>query len=363
MKIAFAQEFLVKLGGAERVLKNLTDIYPEAPIFTLFYDEKKVGHVFPKNKIQGLLLQKEYRLLLKNQKLLLPYITTAIEQLDFSGYDTVVTGNTALMHGVITNLQTRHVCYCHSPARYLWDYYYAYKKEQHLQGLKNIISTKILHSLRQWDKVAASRVDTWVANSHNVQKRILKYFRKPSVVIYPPVDVHYYKMCKSHENYFLIVSTLTPYKRIDLAIKLFNRIGRKLIIIGEGSQREYLEGIAHKNIEFLGFQSDEMVREYMMHCRAFLFLGEDDFGIAPVEAMACGKPVIAYGRGGALETVIPHKTGELFEEPSIDGLEKGIARFFLNEKHYSSLFIRKHALQFDSTVFQEKMKKLITKTK
>ena len=359
MKVALAQEFLVKLGGAERVLKSLSDLFPDAPIFTLFYDEKAVGKVFPKEKIRGLPLQKMYNRLGRKQKILLPFLTTAIEKLDFHEYDLVISSNTALMHGIITDIGTKHICYCHSPARYLWDYYHSYKREQRLTGIKNKLATKFLHDLRIWDRTAVSRVDTWVANSRNVQKRILKYFRKPSYLIYPPVDVHRFQIGKTHENYFLIVSTLTSYKQIDLAIRLFNRLGRKLIIIGEGSQKEYLESIAEDNIEFLGYQSDQMVAEYMKHARAFLFLGEDDFGIAPVEAMACGKPVIAYGKGGALETVIPHKTGELFTDQSVDGLEKAMVQFFLHEKDYSPLSLRKHALQFDQKVFQENMKKLV----
>jgi glycosyltransferase involved in cell wall biosynthesis len=359
MKVALAQEFLVKLGGAERVLKSLSDLFPEAPIFTLFYDEKAVGKVFPKGKIRGLPLQKMYDRVGKKQKFLLPFMATAIEKLDFHEYDLVISSNTALMHGIVTDTGTKHICYCHSPARYLWDYYHQYKKEQHLTGLQDKLATKLLHDLRMWDRTAVSRVDTWIANSRNVQKRILKYYRKPSYLIYPPVDVHRFQMGKTHENYFLIVSTLTSYKRIDLAIQLFNRLGRKLVIIGEGSQREYLESIAENNIEFLGYQSDQMVTEYMKHARAFLFLGEDDFGIAPVEAMACGKPIIAYGKGGALETVIPHVTGELFSDQSVDGLEKAMVQFFLHEKNYSPLAIRKHALQFDQKVFQENMKKLV----
>ncbi len=363
MKVALAQEFLVKLGGAERVLKALTQLYPAADIFTLFYDEQQVGSVFSKEKIKGLPLQKKYQIFGKRQKFLLPYLTTAIEQLDFKQYDLVISSNTALMHGLVPDLRTRHICYCHSPARYLWDYYHSYKKEQKLKGLKNIFATSLLHDIRQWDRAAVSRVDTWVANSKNVQKRILKYYRKPSVLLYPPVDVQRFALNNSHENYFLIVSTLTTYKRIDLAVKLFNRLGRKLIIIGDGPQRSALENIAEDNIEFLGFQSDEMVREYMMHARAFLFLGEDDFGIAPVEAMACGKPVIAFGRGGALETILPRETGELFSEQTVESLEQAMVRYFFHEKEYDGARIRKHALQFDQRVFLERFDRLVNNQK
>lgn len=358
MKIAFIQEFLVKLGGAERVLKTLSDLYPEAPIFTLFYQEEKVGKVFPKEKIQGLPLQKLYKLT-KRQRLLLPLLPSSIESLDFSGYDVVISSNTAIAHNIVTNLSTKHICYCHSPVRYVWDYYHQYKKENRIQGFKDILATKLIHQMRIWDKGGVDRVDHWIANSHNVQKRIYKYYGESSTLIYPPVDTERFSLSPTHENYFLIVSTLTSYKRIDLAIRLFNRIGRKLVIIGDGEARESLESIAGDTIEFLGYQSDTMIQEYMMHCRGLIFPGEDDFGIVPVEAMACGKPVIAFAKGGSLETVIEGITGEFFEEPTPESMEQALVRFFLHEKNYDSLKIREHAMKFDKKIFEEKMKKLI----
>lgn len=359
MKVALAHDFLVKLGGAERVLKVFADLFPEAPIFTLFYDEKAVGSTFPRERIRGLPLQKMYTLSGRRQRFMLPLMDFGVERLDMAGYDLILSSNTALIHGIVPTMHQKHICYCHSPARYIWDYYHPYKREARLDGLTGTIITRYLHSLRMWDRAAAGRVDTWIANSKNVQKRIRKYFRSPSQLLYPPIDVKRFSVHRNHENYFLIVSTLTTFKRLDIAIELFNRIGRKLVIIGDGPERERLEQISEKNIEFLGFQSDAMVKEYMEHCRAFLFLSDDDFGIAPVEAMSCGKPVIAFARGGALETVFPGVTGELFKDQNPESLEAGLVRFFLHEKNYDASMIRSHAEQFDQQVFIEKIQEIV----
>ncbi len=368
MKIALAHEMLVKLGGAERVLKELSDLYPKAPIYTLFHDAKKTDEWFSarggsvlggKNKkIHPSKLQKWFKLGIR-PKFLLTHMPKAVESFNFSNFDVVISSSSAFMHGIKTNSHTKHICYCHSPMRYAWDYTHEYTKN-HSKLMQFLIANK-LNKIRQWDFLTSDRPDIIIANSRHVQKRIQKYWKKDSIVVYPPVDVKRFTPQKNHEDYFLIVSALTPFKKIDLAIHTFNKIGRKLIIIGEGAQRKYLESIAKDNIEFFGYKDDHVTRDYIENCRAFIFPGEEDFGITPVEAMSAGKPVLAYGVGGVTESVQAGISGEFFYKPTSDSLEDGLARLLANEKSYNPATIRSIAEQFDQSVFAEKMKKVIGK--
>lgn len=357
MKVAIAHEMLIKLGGAERVLKTLADLYPKAPLYTLLHDAKKTDSWFKDKKIHPSYLQNLYKLGIK-PKFLLSKMPKAVEQFDFSNYDVVISSSSAFAHGIKTGKNTKHICYCHSPMRYAWDYTHEYTKK-YSKFMQFLISEQ-LKGIRQWDYMAAGRPDVLIANSKHVQKRIQKYWRRDSQVIYPPVDVKRFTPTRHHEDYFLIVSALTPFKQIDLAIHTFNKIKRKLVIIGDGAQRSYLQSIAKDNIEFLGYKDDHTVRDYIENCRAFIFPGEEDFGITPVEAMAAGKPVLAYGVGGVLETVQAGISGEFFYHQSPQSLEDGLARLLANESNYNVQQIRSIAKQFDQSVFIEKMKKIIS---
>ncbi len=361
MKVALIHDFLLKLGGAERVLKVLADLYPKAPIFTLLYDEKKMSKVFPSERVRTSFLQKYPYLIRKKHKFLSYKMPRAIEEMNLEEFDLVISSSSAFSHGVLTSIKTKHVCYCHSPMRYAWDWTNEYKDENELKGLKAFAYSPLIKYLREWDKIAADRPGKYIANSLNVKNRIKKYYGMDSEIIYPPVDIDRFRAKKGNANYFLIVSTLTPYKKIDLAIQLFNKIGRKLVIIGDGSQRKYLENIAADNIDFLGFKNDNTVKEYMENCRAFIFPGEDDFGITPVEAMACGKPVLAYAKGGATETVISGKTGEFFFEANVESMEDGLARLMYNEIHYKPMTIRKHARNFSKERFEKEIQSFLRK--
>lgn len=352
-KIALAHDFILKLGGAERVLKVFSEMFPEAPIFCLLHDEKITA--FPREKLIPSFLQKLPAFLRRKNKLLLPFFPTATETLDFSEYDIVLSSSNSFMHGLISGSKSKHYCYCHSPMRYVWDWKNEYLAENKLFGLKKHLAEKLLAKTRLWDQAAADRVDLYIANSVTVQKRIKKYYRQNAKVIYPPVDTDRFRPTRNHENYFLIVSTLTPYKRIDLAIQVFNKLERKLLIIGDGPQRAELEKQAGTNIEFLGFKADAVVTEYLQSCRALIFPGEDDFGITPVEAMACGKPVLCYGQGGAVETVIAGKTGEHFTAANEYSFEQGLARLLLNESLYDHEEIAAHAQQFNQTRFKREI--------
>jgi len=357
MKIALVHEMLVKLGGAERVVRKLLDMYPKSPIYTLIHDKKKTDEWFENTNVHPSYLQRYYGAV-KSPKWLLPKMAGAIEQFDFQKFDAVISSSSAFAHGIKTG-EVKHICYCHSPMRYAWDYTHQYTRKKSF--FMKLTTAKLLTGVRVWDYMASERPDRIVANSKHVQKRIEKYWRKKADVIYPPVNTKAFTATGDHEDYFLIVSALTPFKRIDLAVKAFNKLGRKLVVIGDGAQRKILESMAQPNIEFLGYKDDSVVREYMQNCRALIFPGEEDFGITPVEAMAAGKPVLAYGVGGVLETVVPGKSGEFFAQPNEQSMIDGLTRLMMNEKDYDYKNIRKIAEKFDESVFEEKMSRIIKK--
>ncbi|MBT6068251.1 glycosyltransferase [Candidatus Peregrinibacteria bacterium] len=362
MKVAIVADFLLKLGGAERVVQSFLEMYPDADIYTILYDEAKVGSVFPKEKVTESKLAAWPKFLRKRYKYFFPLMPGFIEGFDLSDYDLVISSSSAYSHGVITSLGTQHIVYCHSPMRYAWDYAHKYLEEQNLNFLNRGIVKYFLKQIREWDFLASKRPDVYIGNSKHVKKRIEKYYRRDAEVVYPPVNVSRFKPQKYHGDYFLIVSTLTPYKKIDQAIQLFNKVNRKLVIIGDGPARSSLEAIAGPNIDFLGFVSDSEVTEYMQNCQAFVFPGEEDFGITPVEAMACGKPVLAYRKGGLTESVIEGETGEFFDEQDLDSMEDALGRLILNYKFYDHKSIRKRAEEFSEERFKKEIEKIVEKT-
>lgn len=336
LKIAIVHEFLLKIGGAEKVLLSLLKLYPNADIFTFLYDNAKTQGLFKNRKIITSNLQNNI-LFNKKPKFLLSKYPKAIEEFDLSDYDIVISISSSFAHGVITKPKTFHICYCNSPMRYVWDWYFNYLSENHLdRGIKSLFIRNILHKIRIWDKVSADRVDLWIANSKNVSDRIKKYYRKNSKIIFPPVETARIQMSETiPDSYYVIVSRLEPYKKIDLAIKAFNQNKKQLIIIGLGSQLNKLKKISNKNIEFLGWQSNKSVYEYLRNSKGLIFPGEEDFGITPIEAMACGRPVVAYSKGGVLETVIDNKTGVFFDEETVESLNGAIDKL---EENYTDFF-------------------------
>lgn len=364
LKIALVHDFLTTLGGGERVLMALHELFPNAPIYTLRYSEEGTKGVFASCDIRVAKLGQGW--LGRLPTFALPFLPNAIETLPLSEYDIVISSSSAFSKGIITKPTTLHICYCHTPMRYVWDWTHEYARENRYNtGVRSLFARLLTHYLRLWDQASAERVDVWVANSKNVAKRIKKYYRKDATVIYPPVEIKTRDASKeppTDKPYFLIVSRLSPYKKIELAIEACAKLKQPLVIIGEGSDRQRLEELTQNlkaPVAFLGYQDDQTIAEYYTYCRAFLFPGEDDFGITPVEAMSYGKPVIAYGRGGVLETIIDGKTGILFPEPTNQSLSETLEVFLTKEKNFKSSLIKKQAAKFESPIFKAKMLKLV----
>lgn len=357
MKIAIVHEFLTKIGGAEKVLLALHKIYPDAPIYTLIYDKRGLGQYFSNCKIIPSSLKKYPSFMRRRTKLFLPKLSQAIEEFDFSEYDVVISNSNSFSHGILTRPNTFHVCYCNSPMRYAWDWYHEYMKENNVGfGLIGLFIRHTLHKIRIWDKVSSQRVDFWLANSNTVKNRIKKYYQKDSLTVYPPVAVSDIEMSDNlPDDYYVIVSRLEPYKNISLAVEAFNQNGKELVIIGTGSDEQNLKKQAKNNIEFLGWQSDKSVREYLKNAKALIFPGEEDFGITPVESMASGRPVIALKRGGALETVVDGKTGLFFEEETAKSLNSAITQLEKDYTNFTPVNCRKQAEKFSAENFEKEI--------
>ena len=353
MKIALVHDWLPFMGGAERVFENFVRLYPEAPIYTTIYNKEKIEGPIRNSNIITSYLQKKDKAI-KNHRKLFPFMPTAIESFDLNDYDIVLSDSSSIAKGVITKPDTMHICYCHSPMRYAWEFSYEYAGKMSGEGvLKKKFLSYFLTLIRIWDRVSSDRVDYFIANSENVAKRIWKHYRRKSVVIHPPVRCNLFNISDIDEDYFLVVSRLQEYKRIDVVVEAFNKLGLPLIIIGDGPDKEKLKKMAKDNIKFLGRVSDEVIKEHYSKCRAFLFPGEEDFGITPLEAMASGRPVIAYRKGGALETVVENETGIFFDTQNSDELIKAIHKF--EKCKFNKQNIRNHALKFDEEVFKKKI--------
>lgn len=354
MKIALVHDWLPFMGGAERVLINFLELYPNAPIYTTICNKSRMeGQLKEANIITSNLQKKNKEI--ENHRKLFPFMMTAIESFNLNDYDIVLSSSSSVAKGAITSPSTMHICYCHSPMRYAWEFSHEYAgKMAGKGGLKAKILGYFLTGVRLWDNASSDRVDYFIANSENVAKRIWKHYRRESVVIHPPVRCKLFNISDVNEEYFLIVSRLQEYKRIDLAIETFNELKLPLVIIGDGPEREKLEKMAKSNIKFLGRESDEVIKEHYAKCRAFIFTGEEDFGITPLEAMASGRPVIAYRKGGALETVVENKTGIFFDSQTVKDLICAVKKF--QKMTFSKLEIRKHAETFDEVIFKNKIK-------
>jgi len=356
MKIALVHDYLVQDGGAERVLQAFQEIWPEAPTFALLHDPKRMGGAFDDKDIRTSFLQR-LPFALKKYKWLMPLMPAATEQYDLSGFDAVLTSTSAFAKGVITRPETLHVCYCHTPTRYLWSDTHSYINEMNLpRPIKSIIPL-MLTRIRQWDRLAADRVDRFVANSDTVRRRISKYYQRDSTVIHPPVETGRYAVAPQVGDYYLAGGRLVSYKRFDIVVQAFNKLGIPLKIFGVGPEMAELKKRAKRHIEFLGHVNEEDKAGLYARAIAYLHPQEEDFGITPVEAMASGRPVIAYRKGGATETVIEGKTGVFIEEQSWEELANEIIRF--EPERFDPAAIRAHACTFDTGRFKERIRRFV----
>jgi glycosyltransferase involved in cell wall biosynthesis len=365
LRVAIVHYWFLGQGGGEKVVEVLAEMFPQADLYCLVADPATMTPRLRAHRLTTSFLQRIpgsrrwYRHLLA----LHPF---ALEQLDLSGYDLILSSESGPAKGVISHTNTCHICYCHSPMRYLWDLYPDYRR-----GLRGVVKTSFsltAHYLRMWDLASAARVDYFVANSQNVASRIRKHYRRDAHIIYPPVDVSSGKLSDRKDDYYLVVSRLIDYKRVDLAIQACNQLKRPLRIIGDGDQYKRLRTLAGNTVEFLGRVNDETVHENFAHCRALIFPGEEDFGIVPVEAQSYGRPVIAYGRGGALESVVgtsdegpcpETSTGVFFAERTAESLAQAILTFESVEARLSRDFIRSSVQRFGIPRFKREMYDLI----
>lgn len=367
MKVAIVHEWFVTYAGSEKVVEQLLNIFPEADLFAVvdFLDKDKRG--FIKNKpVTTTFIQKLPKAKKMYQKYL-PLMPLAIEQLDVTGYDLVISSAHCVAKGIITSPNQIHISYVHSPIRYAWDLQHQYLKEAGLnKGVKGLIAKLILHYMRIWDYRTSNNVDYFIANSNFIAKRIWKCYRRKADVIYPPVDVDAFELCEQKEDFYLTASRMVPYKKMDLIVEAFSKMpDKKLIVIGDGPDFAKIKARAGKNVTLMGYQLFDVLKDHMQRAKAFVFAAEEDFGITPVEAQACGTPVIAFGKGGALETVVglenENPTGVFFKEQTVESICEAVDEF----EKYKNIFFpkscRKNAERFSTERFLEEIKNYVEK--
>ena len=355
MKVAIVHDFLMQMGGAEKVVEVLHDMFPDAPVYTSAYDAEAMPASYRTWDIRTSFLQKLPWKRHTHRAALLLY-PLAFESFDLSAYDVVISSSSAFAKGVITQPQTYHLSYTYTPMRYAWTTRSYMKNERMARPLRGLI-LPMTHYLRTWDSVASSRPDQYVAISGAVAQRIRKFYRRRCTIIHPPVETQRYCLSEDRGDYYMIASRFVPYKRLDLAVEAFTHMRRPLKIAGTGRQMQELQAKAGDCVEFLGHVSDERLRTLMSQAKGYVMPGEEDFGLAPVEANACGVPVIAYAAGGALDTQIDGATGMLFAEQTVEALCAAVER--AEQTRFDPLAIRAHARNFDTTVFRREIAKLV----
>lgn len=356
MRIALAHDYLVQCGGAEKVLECFCELFPYAPIYTIVYDKDLMHGTFENKKIITSSLQK-IPFAPTRHRIFPPLMPMAIEQFDFSQYDIVLSDSSAYAKGIITGPETLHICYMHTPMRYAWDDCHKYTTDFYFPMFIKKMVPFFMNYIRVWDRLSANRPDKIIANSNFIARRIKKYYKRDALVINPPITLANFHISQEVGNYFLMVGRFMAYKRFDIAIQAFNKLKLPLKILGRGPEIKRLKKIAGPTIEFLGRVSDKELFEYFSHCRAFIFPQEDDFGIVAIEAMASGRPVIAYRGGDIPEHIEEGKTGLFFENQTAEDIIEAVKKF--KDSDYDPNYIRAKALKFDKQIFKEKIKSYI----
>jgi glycosyltransferase involved in cell wall biosynthesis len=355
MKLALVHDYLNQLGGAERVVGTLHEIFPEAPIYTSIYDDRKLPSIFQEMEIKTSFMQ-YFPWISSLFRYYLLFYPLAFESFDLSEYEVILSSSSAWAKGVKKRADQLHICYCHNPMRFVWRYEDYIKQEPVPAWLKSFLPL-LLAPIKKWDLQNSPRVDYFIANSRTVADRIKKIYQRESVIINPPVDCSFFKPSEQDQDYFLVVSRLSAYKRIDLVIEAFKRLDLPLKIIGEGPARKKLAAMAGENTEFIGKVSDDRLQQYLAGCRALIFPGEEDFGIVPLEAMACGRPVIAFKAGGALETMVEGETGLFFGSQTVESLVKTVENFQF--RLFNKIIIREHAKKYDKEIFKLRIRDFV----
>lgn len=361
MRVVLVHDLLVQWGGAERVLAAFGALFPDAPIYTLIYDKKLIETYFPSRNVRASFLQKLPYWMLKRYRLLLPFMPFAVSRMSIGEFDLVISSSSAFAKGVRRGAHAIHVCYCHAPSRFLWDDRDQYQKDNRFHPLLRFIITLITFPLRMWDRASAERVDIWIANSKTTQERIRRLYQKPSAVVYPPIPSLNNRAHNKpgSEDYFLVVSRLSAYKKIDVLVQAFSRLNIPLVVVGAGAEEERLKTMAGKTVTFAGFVSDAELAGYYAGCRAFVTVCDDDFGMSAVEALSFGKPVLAYQKGGVMEWMEEGRTGEFFTAQTVEAVCDGVRSFMQKKKKYDHAYIMKKAEEFSEKRFSENCMRLI----
>lgn len=355
MKVALVCSWLNQYGGAERVLEVMHELFPDAPIYTSMFEPKAMPPAYRAWQIRTSFMQR-LPFARRHHQFFLPFYPLAFEQMDLTDYDVVISNTSGFAHAVITRPDACHICYCLTPARFLWNYTHYASREAMGRTAQNLLAP-LISLLRMWDSAASNRVDHFVAISQAVSSRIKKFYRRDSTIVYPPVDTSDYRPGDDCDNFFLVVSRLVPYKRIELAIQACTELGLPLKVVGDGRYRPALQKLAGPSVEFLGRVDDATVKQLYARCQAHIFPGEEDFGLTPLEAQASGRPVVAFAGGGALETVIEGVTGAFFQEPTAASLAEILRNFRAGD--YDSQRIRAHAKEFDVASFKTQLTELV----
>ena len=362
MKVAIVQEWLVTVGGSDKVVKAILDVFPDADIYTLVAKKEVCDELgIPWEKVHTSFIQK-MPLGTKKHRAYLPLFPFAIEQFDLRGYDLVISSSHCVAKGVLTKADQLHICYCHSPIRYCWDMYNEYLEESHLdKGFKSWLVRLMLHPIRQFDAIAGSRVDYYISNSDYVGQRIRKTYRRKATTIHPNIDISNFELCNDKQEYYLASSRLVAYKKIDTIIEAFNQMpDKKLVVIGGGPNLEAYRKLAKDNVTVMGYQPFDVLKDKMQHAKAFVFAADEDFGMIPIEAQSCGTPVIAYGHGGSLETVNGGKTGLFFNEQTPEAIVEAVNKFeSMGSQPFAPADCRQWAEGFSEERFKREIKEFV----